>query len=84
MLSVSERLSSIKLKAPLQFLDGSFLFTQEYHENTLASCTTSVYVNLSKNSLILLPNFGKRVQRYELFPNRQNFFGEIFIFYAKF
>ena len=50
MLSVSERLSSIKLKAPFQFLDGSFLFTQEYHKNTLASCTTSVYVNLSKNS----------------------------------
>ena len=50
MLSVSERLSSIKLKAPFQFLDGSFLFTQHTHEKYVASCTTSVYVNLSKNS----------------------------------
>ena len=47
--------------------------TQHTHWKYVASCTTSVYVNLSKNSFFLPPNFGKRVQRYELFPNRQNF-----------
>jgi len=57
--SVSERLSSIKLKAPLfifgrllaqpQKINGSFLLPK-YSKRVLASCTTSVYVNLSKNS----------------------------------
>ena len=67
---------------PIQELNGSFLLPNILKQY-VASCTTSVYVNLSKNSL-LPPSFGKRVQRYELFPNRQNFSGKIFIFYAKF
>ena len=44
--------------------------------SALASCTTSVYVNLSKNSFFcaftgVLPV--KRVQRYNYFRNQQNF-----------
>ena len=53
-------------------------------KTVLASCTTSVYVNLSKNSFFFAPNFGKRVQRYDFFPNHQNFSKKNFIFYAKF
>ena len=66
---------------PIQELNGSFLLPNILKQY-VASCTTSVYVNLSKNSL-LPPSFGKRVQRYELFPNRQNFSRKIFIFHAK-
>ena len=52
-------------------------------KTVLASCTTSVYVNLSKNSFFFAPNFGKRVQRYDFFSNHQNFSKKNFIFYAK-
>ena len=99
-----------QVKSTIQFLDGSFLLPNILTKKYVASCTTSVYVNLSKNSLMpfgldffhdsenqvnlffsrcsrssLLPPISrKRVQRYCFFPNRQNFFGKIFIFYAKF
>ena len=46
MLSVSERLSSIKLKAPLQFLDGSFLFHPTY---SLKVCRFLYYFCLCKS-----------------------------------
>ena len=77
MLSVSERLSSIKLKAPLQFLDGLFLLPKSITKNTLASCTTSVYVNLSKNSF-LTPDFSKAGAKVRTFSEptkllRRNF-----------
>ena len=61
-------------------------FTQHTHNKYVASCTTSVYVNLSKNSFSTHPEhrgFRKRVQRYALFPKQQNFFGKNFMFYAK-
>ena len=110
IISVPERLSSIKLKAPFNFLTVRFFYPTYSQKKYVASCTTSVYVNLSKNSLMpfgldffhdsenqvnlffsrcsrssfLPPISRKRVQRYCFFPNRQNFFGKIFIFYAKF
>ena len=70
---------------PIQELNGSFLLPNILKQY-VASCTTSVYVNLSKNSLFSAPTqifARKRMQRYELFPNRQNFSRKIFIFHAK-
>ncbi len=54
-----------------------------YNIKALASCTTSVYVNLSKNSSFNAPHpffARKRMQRYCFFPNHQNFSGKIFSF----
>ena len=44
----------------------------------------SVYVNLSKNASSNALVFGKRVQRYDYFPNLQNFLRKIFRFYMHF
>ena len=73
MLSVSERLSSIKLKAPLQFLDGSFLLPNILTKKYVASCTTSVYVNLSKNSF-LTPDFSKAGAKVRTFSEPTKLF----------
>jgi hypothetical protein len=84
MLSVSERLSSIKLKAPIQFLDGLFLYTQHTPKKYVASCTTSVYVNLSKNSFFLPPSLkaGAKVQTFfeppKLFQENFHFLSVLF------
>ena len=43
-----------QVKSTIQFLDGSFLLPNIL-KKYVASCTTSVYVNLSKNSFFLPP-----------------------------
>ena len=51
-----------------------------------ASCTTSLfYVRLSKNSFLLAHQVSswKRMQRYDFFPNNQNFSKKKFTFYRK-
>jgi len=55
-------------------------YSEEY---SLLVLLVSVYVNLSKNSLFALLIFGKRVQRYNYFPNLQNFLRKIFSFSSK-
>jgi len=65
------------LKAPIQFLDGLFLYTQHTPKKYVASCTTSVYVNLSKNSFFLPPSLkaGAKVQTFSEPPKlfQENF-----------
>ena len=82
MLSVSERLSSIKLKAPFNsakvacatFVNWRFVSsTQHTHEKYVASCTTSVYVNLSKNSF-LTPKFWKAGAKVRTFSEPPKLF----------
>ena len=67
--------------------NGSFLLPKHLYIinniKALASCTTSVYVNLSKNSFFMPPHLvfeRKRVQRYCFFPNHQNFSRKNFSF----
>ena len=79
MLSVSERLSKILFRkaacATFQELKR-FVSLLPKSISALASCTTSVYVNLSKNSFFHTkhPNFGrKRVQRYNKYQYHPNF-----------
>ena len=60
---------------PIQELNGSFLLPNILKQY-VASCTTSVYVNLSKNSFFSAPTqifARKRMQRYEIFQYQTNF-----------
>ena len=55
--------------------------------NHFASCTTTslFYVRLSKNSFLVAQQVSswKRMQRYDFFPNHQNFLKKKFSFYRK-
>ena len=79
--SVSERLSKSKKLKTVRFFYPST--DTLLNIQALASCTTSVYVNLSKNSFFMPPAHDferKRVQRYCFFPNHQNFSRKKFSF----
>ena len=70
MLSVPERLSSFQeIKR--------FVHLPKYFIKVLASCTTSVYVNLSKNSFFT-PDFSKAGAKVRLFSEPPKLFQENF------
>ena len=73
IISVSEQLSKFKKLKRFVHLPKSI--------SALASCTTSVYVNLSKNSFFVCLSGGVpdlRVQRYNKFQYRPNIFQKKF------
>ena len=61
---------------PIQELNGSFLLPNILKQY-VASCTTSVYVNLSKNSF-LTPDFSKAGAKVRLFSEPPKLFQENF------
>ena len=80
-VSVPERLSKSKKLKTVRFFYPST--DTLLNIQALASCTTSVYVNLSKNSFFMPSSLvfeRKRVQRYCFFPNHQNFSRKNFSF----
>ena len=63
------------------------LFYPSTPQGALASCTTSVYVNLSKNSFFMqiARIFGrKRMQRYEKYKYKPNFYPKNYLITTKF
>ena len=76
-------LEVICLRTTIQFQEIKRFVHLPKSISALASCTTSVYVNLSKNSFFCCLSGGVpdlRVQRYGFFLNYQNFSKEIFDF----
>ena len=67
---------------PIQELNGSFLLPNILKQY-VASCTTSVYVNLSKNSLFYLPRSESGCKGTNFFRTAKTFPGKFSSFMQK-